>query len=257
LTAQQSTPDFWLGARGEELVTDFDGHLRACYRLGAARLRTDPGFRYIWVRVDPPLPASSGNPGQEIALKEQWEDFDIDHLPDRWLGVFVFEIVDRTAFERGSLDNGDLRLFGRGEVAKAPSLLPMSREEDFEQILSLLRRFAAREGHADVPPGYMEGDVPIGNWVANTKYSRAWSRLPPEWESRLEVLPGWRWLSGDDFFLLGRFAIEHGHSRVPLDYFDEGRPIGQWVKELRKTHAMGMLSKDWIRRLESIPGWEW
>ena len=146
---------------------------------------------------------------------------------------------------------------GAGEVAKARSLLPMSREEDFEQILSLLQRFAAREGHADVPPGYMEEDVPIGNWVANTKYSRAWGRLPPEWESRLEVLPGWRWLSGDDFFLLGRFAIEHGHTRVPLDYFDEGRPIGQWVKELRKTHVLGMLSKDWIRRLERIPGWEW
>ena len=81
--------------------------------------------------------------------------------------------------------------------------------------------------------------------------------MPPDWERRLEALPGWRWLSGDDFFLLGRFAIEHGHTRVPLDYVDEGRPIGQWVKELRKTHDMGMLSKDWIRRLESIPGWEW
>ncbi len=194
---------------------------------------------------------------EEVGLKEAWEEFDLDRLENKWLEVYVFEIVNRPAFEQGFLDRADLRLFARGEVARSPSLLPMSREEDFEQILSLLQRFAAREGHVDVPPSYMEEDVPIGNWVANTKYSRAWGRLPPDWESRLEVLPGWRWLSGDDFFLLGRFAIEHGHTRVPLDYIDEGRPIGQWVKELRKTHVMGMLSKDWIRRLERIPGWEW
>jgi len=200
---------------------------------------------------------SEGRLSEEVGLKEAWEEFDLDRLENKWLEVYVFEIVNRPAFEQGFLDRADLRLFARGEVARSPSLLPMSREEDFEQILSLLQRFAAREGHVDVPPSYMEEDVPIGNWVANTKYSRAWGRLPPDWESRLEVLPGWRWLSGDDFFLLGRFAIEHGHTRVPLDYIDEGRPIGQWVKELRKTHVMGMLSKDWIRRLERIPGWEW
>jgi helicase associated protein len=257
LSARQSQADFWLGARGEELVTDFDGHVRACYRLGTALLRADPSFRYIWVRVDPPMPLPEGRHGQEIALKEEWEGFDINHMADRWLGVYVFEIVDRSACELGSLDNADLRLFGRGEVAKSPALLPMSQEQDFEQKLALLQRFAAREGHTDVSPGYAEDDVPLGNWVANTKYSQAKGGLRPEWESRLQALPGWRWLSGDDFFLLARFAIEHGHTRVPLDYVDEGRPIGQWVNELRKTHTMGMLSGDWIRRLEKIPGWEW
>jgi hypothetical protein len=198
-----------------------------------------------------------GGDGQVVALKEEWEGFDIDRMADRWLGVYVFEIVNRSAFELGSLTNADLRLFGRGEVAKTPSLLPKSQEEDFELMYSLLRRFAAREGHADVPPGHMEDDLPLGNWVANTKYSRAWRDLRPEWETRLQALPGWRWLSGDDFFLVARFAIEHGHTRIPLEYVDEGRPIGQWVNELRKTHAMEMLSKDWIQRLEKIPGWEW
>jgi len=249
--------DFWLGGRDEPRVTDFDGHLRACFRLGAATLRDDPRYRYIWVRVDPALPLSEGRLSREVALKEAWADVDMDRLANKWLEVFIFEIVNRTAFERGSLDRADLRLFARGEVAKSPSLLPQSREESFEERLALLRRFVAREGHADVPPDYEDEGIPLGNWVANIRYSRAWRDLRPEWESRLQALPGWRWLSGDDFFLLGRFAIEHGHTRVPLDYVDEGRPIGQWVKELRKTHDMGMLSKDWIRRLESIPGWEW
>ena len=74
MTAQQSTPDFWLGARGEELVTDFDGHLRACYRLGAATLRDAPRYRYIWVRVDPALPLSEGRLSCKLALREARED---------------------------------------------------------------------------------------------------------------------------------------------------------------------------------------
>lgn len=249
--------DFWLGGRDEPRVTDFDGHVRACFRLGAALLRADPSYRYIWVRVDPPLPLSEGRLSREVALKEAWEGFDMERLANKWLEVYIFEIVNRPAFEQGSLDRADLRLFALGEVAKSPSLLPQSREGNFEDRFALLQRFVAREGHADVPLGYEDEGIPLGNWVANTKYSRAWRDLRPEWESRLQALPGWRWLSGDDFFLLARFAIENGHTRVPVDYTDEGRPIGQWVKELRKTYAMGMLSEDWISRLERIPGWDW
>ena len=169
----------------------------------------------------------------------------------------VYEVVNRSAFEQGSVDRTDLRLYGRAEVAKSPSLLPKTQEESWDENFALLGRFVAREGHADVPEEHEEDGKPIGNWVANMKYLRAWRNLRPEWESRLESLPGWRWLSGDDFFLLARFAVEQSHTRVPVDYVDEGRPIGQWVKELRKTYSMGMLSQDWIRRLERIPGWEW
>jgi hypothetical protein len=225
--------------------------------LGTLRHRADPTFHYSWVRVEPPLPLQDGPPSQEVALSEAWEDTRVDRLSDDWLPVYVFEVVNRSAFEQGSVDQTDLSLYGRAEVAKSPSLLPKTQEEYWDQSFALLQRFVAREGHADVPADHKEDGKPVGNWVGNMKYMRAWRNLRPEWESRLESLPGWRWLSGDDFFLLARFAVEQRHTRVPLDYVDEGRPIGEWVKELRKTYAMGMLAKDWIRRLERIPGWEW
>jgi len=248
-------PDFWLGARSELRVTDFDGHLRRCFRLGEARYRANPAFRYIWLRVDPPVRV--GREFLEVALTEHWADSDLDQLADEWLPVHTFGVLNRTAFEKGSVDQGDMTFLGQGEIARSPSLLPKTQEEEFEEHFAMLQRFVNREGHAHVPEGHEEEGIPIGNWVGNTKYEQARGSLRPEWESRLEALPGWRWLSGDDFFLLGRFAIEHGHARVPLGYVDEGRPIGQWVKELRKTHAVGMLSRDWVRRLENIPGWEW
>lgn len=193
----------------------------------------------------------------EVVLSEAWENTRIDRLSDAWLAVYVFDVVNRSALAEGLVERADLRLFGRAEVAKSASLLPETQEEYWNENFALLTRFVAREGHADVPADHEEDGKPLGNWVANMKYMRAWRNLRPEWESRLGSLPGWRWLPGDDFFLVGRFAIEHGHTRLPPDYVDERRPIGQWVKELRKTHAMGMPSKDWIRRLERIPGWEW
>lgn len=248
--ADDGTPDFWLGARTELRVTDFDGHLRRCFRLGEVRHTADPSFRYVWVRVDPPL--DHGREFPEVALRERWADSDIDHLADEWLPVYVLGVLNRSAFEKGSIDQADTTLLGQAEVARLPSLLPRTQEEEWEEDFALLQEFVNREGHPDVPDGHA-----IAGWVGNMKYEQAWGRLRPEWAARLQALPGWHWLSGDDFFLLGRFAINRGHTRVPLDYVDEGRPIGDWVKELRKTHAMGMLSADWVRRLENIPGWEW
>lgn len=231
--------------------------MRACFLLGILRHRADPSFQYTWVRLEPPLPLEELGRIQEVALSEAWGDRRIDQLAADWLPVYVFEVVNRSAAEEGSVDQADLRLVGRAEIAKSPLLLPKTQEEYWEQGFALLGRFVGREGHADVPVDHKEQGMPIGNWVANMKYLRAWRNLRPEWESRLGSLPGWRWLSGDDFFLLARFAVEQRHTRVPVDYVEEGRPIGQWVKELRKSHAMGTLSKDWIARLERIPGWEW
>jgi len=207
------------------------------------------------VRVDPRLPLLDGREVEQIALSSAWADADLNRLGEDWVAVHVFEVVNRSAFQSGVVDNADLRPYSRAEVARLPSLLPKTQEQYWEEDFTLLQRFVAREGHADVPADHLEEGQPIANWVANMKYQRAWGSLRPEWERRLEALPGWRWLSGDDFFLLARFAVEHGHARVPPDYIDEGRPIGQWVQELRKTHAMGMLSPGWILRLEKIPGW--
>lgn len=44
---------------------------------------------------------------------------------------------------------------------------------------------------------------------------------------------------------------------MPENYFEEDRPLGKWVADLRRLHASGRLAKDWEARLEQVPNWEW
>jgi hypothetical protein len=140
------------------------------------------------------------------------------------------------------------------------SLTPPSEDEKFDRAFLLLQKFVAREGHADVPPDHDEDGVHLGNWVANILYSQASGNFPKRWAARLEALPGWRWLSGNDLVLLKNFALREGHTRVPEDHYEEGRPLGLAVRDWREFHRRGgnwRLTPEFEQRLESIDGWEW
>lgn len=54
--------------------------------------------------------------------------------------MYVFEVVNRSAAEEGSVDQADLRLVGRAEIAKSPLLLPKTQEEYWEQGFAMLGR---------------------------------------------------------------------------------------------------------------------
>lgn len=137
------------------------------------------------------------------------------------------------------------------------AMMPPSGDEQFDTAFRLLEKFVAREGHADVPIEHVEEGVNIGVWVSNLRFEQANLGLREDWARRLAALPGWKWLSGNDFFLLERYARRKGHTRIPGDFFDEDRPIGRWVEDLRRMHAAGTLAPETRARLESIPHWEW
>jgi hypothetical protein len=103
----------------------------------------------------------------------------------------------------------------------------------------------------------VESGINLGVWVSNLRFEQANMGLREDWSSRLEKLPGWKWLPGDDFYLVDRYARREGTTRIPEDYIEEGRPLGRWVAQQRRLHASGQLARDWIARLDQIPGWEW
>jgi hypothetical protein len=137
------------------------------------------------------------------------------------------------------------------------SMMPPSDEEQFDVAFRALERFVAREGHADVPLEQVEDGVNIGVWVSNLRFEQANMDLRADWAARMAALPGWIWLSGNDFFLLERYMQRTGTSRVPEEFFEEGRPLGEWVADMRRMYAAGQLARQTQIRLERIPGWEW
>ncbi len=138
-------------------------------------------------------------------------------------------------------------------------LLPRSREERFDRSFAALQRFVEREGHAYVPEDHDEGDL-SWNWLMNMRYQQVHGHLRADWAERLEALPGWKWLPGDDINLLRRFAERERHTDVPLDHREEGRAIGIVVQHWREDNARSgnyELRPDIVRRLEQIPHWHW
>ena len=63
---------------------------------------------------------------------------------------------------------------------------------------------------------------------------------------RLEYRFPWKeWMSS-----VFHYYESHGNLRVPADYMDGDYALGNWIKEQRKLHARGVLSKDQIADLE-------
>jgi hypothetical protein len=255
--------DFWLGDRGEGKVTDFDGRLRACRVLKRVGIEGAEA-KQLLVHVDPPLPLGSGRSVNHVVLGPRWRGRDLQDLPQDvdedglgYLSVYIYEVLDERAVASGVLRPGDLRADWYGEIARRPEQLPSTQEENFERSFRVLEGFVARQGNADVPLHHREDGVGLGVWVSNMRFTEANTGLREGWARRLAALPGWKWLPGDDFFLVERYARREGHTRIPEDYVEEGRPLGRWASQQRRVHAAGRLARDYIERLERIPGWEW
>ncbi|MGV7633065.1 Helicase associated domain protein [Mycobacterium kansasii] len=133
-------------------------------------------------------------------------------------------------------------------------------EDTWNEKYSLLRAFAAREGHARVPQSHVENGVKLGTWVGVQRQKQ--QSLTPERRACLESVPGWSWDPHADqweetFRMLQQYAKEHRTSRVPYTYKVGGFGLGAWVSGQRSQYAKGKLDSSRQKRLERLPGWTW
>ena len=267
MISPQGGAAYWLGVRNEDVVTDFDGRLRACQVLGRVERppsdREPAGRRYLLLRVDPPLrmappmPPLPGGEAELIVVAERDDGTNLDELDRGWLSVLVFTAQNPDAVVAGDLEGAGLSMVIWGEIARQRSELPRSQEESFEYALGLLLRFADRAGHVDVPDDHREDGIRLSIWVNNMRSSQAHGHLRTDWGEQLEAVPGWTWRSGDDVALMDHFARREGHTDVPIDHREEGHPLGLWTQEMRKSYAMGSMHPDQVQRIEAIPHWHW
>lgn len=252
-------PDLFLGGRTELTTIDFDGRVRSCWVIERLDTPTQEGSaprHFLRVRVEPPLP-SPGGPTEEVVLGERHAGTDITNLGDDWIQVYVYDIAQPDRLRDGRISEGALEFNTIGEVARMVSLLPETPDEFFERNFRLLERFVERTGHVDVPDGHYEQGQPLAVWLSNVRWAQAQGDLRPDWTRRLEALPGWRWLPGDDLYLLRRYAMREGTTDVPTEHTEEGRPLGLWVRLQREDHRKGVMDEQTRRQLESVPNWHW
>ena len=57
--------------------------------------------------------------------------------------------------------------------------------------------------------------------------------------------------------LLLQFVRREGHARVAWDHCEGNFPLGHWVYQRRAGYREGLLTREQIRSLQTLPGWTW
>ena len=151
-----------------------------------------------------------------------------------------------------------------------PSWVWDFREAIYNQKLSALKQFVAREGHGQVPRGHVEiaqeVEVQLGSWVSEQRMLHGKAQLADERITVLETLPGWVWDPFEAKFQRGlgalkQFVAREGHTLVPVSHVEvfqgEEVRLGSWVVSQRHEHGKAQLADERIAVLETLPGWVW
>ena len=128
----------------------------------------------------------------------------------------------------------------------------------FRLNLAALQRFKDREGHARVPPKWIESNVRLGHWCNSVRTRRNKGLLSPEQIAALDEA-GMIWDTLAERFdfkvnALERYVAREGHSKVPLRHKEAGFALGAWVNSLRQRKEQ--LSVDQRARLNDL-GMAW
>lgn len=100
-----------------------------------------------------------------------------------------------------------------------------------------------------------------GQWVSTQRTEYKKGKLSGKRIKKLEQIEEWSWDALSDrwntiyedlvkFVKKNKYPSQH-------DEDPKRRSMGIWIRTLRKVYRNGTLSKNWIRKLETLPGWSW
>lgn len=120
-----------------------------------------------------------------------------------------------------------------------------TERQDWTRGFAAARRYAEREGHLLVPFGYVDAanEHPLGSWISEQRKAYAAGRLTGKRVRRLESL-GMVWSVADQTFeenlASARAAFEEwGTLCLPRSAVALGRPVGQWLTNVRRPGGLG------------------
>jgi hypothetical protein len=101
--------------------------------------------------------------------------------------------------QRAKYERGELSAARANELASVAGWEWVDlRAQKWEEAFSLLSLYVGREGHARVPPAYVEGTFNLGAWINTQRQSHRRGRLAGDRAKRLAALPGWEWRPSED-----------------------------------------------------------
>ena len=185
-------------------------------------------------------------------------------VPTHYIEPSGYKLGQCVASQRSSHNRGELSDARAQQLADLPGWTWHTHRDAWEDGYERLRRFVAREGHADVPKRFVDEDGSrLDLWVLHQRADYRSGKLSGDRARRLEEVAGWEWDPGEAEFNHGldrlrRYVELHGNASVPNDYVDEeGFKLGLWVANRRKGYEHGFLAASRIAALEAVPEWSW
>jgi Helicase associated domain len=173
------------------------------------------------------------------------------------------EVYRWLATQRERWRRGELSADERDRLESLPGWRWEPRLDPLLRGVGLLRRFAAREGHVQVPAGHVEEGLRLDRFASNLRRRHREEMLSDEARALLATVPGWHWTTRDEaqwersFRALVAFAERHGHLRIPRGHRERGVRLDAWAYRQRQAWARGTLPAERRARLEAVPGWSW
>ncbi len=172
--------------------------------------------------------------------------------------------------------SGELAGWLRDELAGRPGWtwtpLPPADEAGFEA----LRSFLAWEGHCDIPADAVEGDVRLGEWIAQVRRRKVTGELSPALEAMILAAappdpsgrPVFRWNRREAYWALNMEAAARYIARtgtllgMPGDHKEivDDHPVAlwQWLSRCRhERNTKGTLPDHQAAALERLHGFTW
>jgi|1048.fasta_scaffold00127_3 superfamily II DNA or RNA helicase len=130
----------------------------------------------------------------------------------------------------------------------------------WQDFFAELKEFVKVNGHANVPYKVNGEKSKLGEWVTGQRKFFARGKMDPSRKELLDSI-GFRWDALDPwevgFANAKQFADREGHTSVSSRHMENGKLLTKWMAHQRSKYRNGQLTKEQIRRLESLAGWEW
>ena len=130
---------------------------------------------------------------------------------------------------------------------------------NWQQYYELAKQYYRDHGNLNINAHYeTEGGVRLGTWISQQRYNRKRGKYISEEQIRLldEIGMSWhrdksRWERAYEY--AKAYFDAQGGLNPPAGYkAADGFPLGAWVSEQRKKHAVGKLKPMQVRRLEAL-----
>ena len=133
-------------------------------------------------------------------------------------------------------------------------------------LLNFVKKYTEENGNCNISSGFIKDGIPFGSKIYLLRRKYRSGNLHQDEINEYEKINGWSWensnqrrtISSDEFKIFCEKYFEiNGDLNFPSNYKEDGKSYGHHRYNWIKNYHNKKLSKEKIKDLENIKGWDW